>query len=704
MKQVIKIDKEKCVNCHRCISVCPVKFCNDGAGDSVHLNPDLCIACGACIKACSHGARYPVDDFDEAMELLAAGEKVVAIVAPSVAANFPDSYLSLNSWLKEKGVAAVFDVSFGAELCVRSYLEYLKTTDRYPVIAQPCPVIVNYIEHYQPTLIPYLAPAHSPMMHTIKMIRTFYKKYAGHRVIAISPCVAKKHEFVSCGEDVLNVTMFSLAGYLSDNSVDLSLYPKIDYDNDPAERAVLFSSPGGLTETVIRENPSLRDRIRKIEGAHTVFSYLNELTDIVDTEYSPVLVDCLNCELGCNGGTGTLLYKEKRDVLEYKIKKRAEDARKRYLSRLPFNEEPSRVLKNTISKYWQPGIYMREYKAKSEDMESLVLDVDDSVIVEIYKELKKDSEADIKNCSACGYRSCREMAIAIYNGLNRADNCYLYRLKQQDESRMQLMEEKVFHQELIMALHTVIEGFRRAVSALDTDVMLSSARAIETARERLLRSVEEMVSALTKSQINIDSASSRIAMIKEQIDVASVKVEKLRERSSFIADMVKLITEVADRTKLLALNASIEAAHVGELGKGFGVIAGEIRKLAHETIDSSKAVKEVASEILEDIREVEEYASREKTGIRESTDAVTEITSAIQQLLQESIASKELLNRIELSTRQQEDFFQNTAAIIEQMLHTAEKSLESRGGDVNVMELMGLAEQLGVSVDIPSYN
>ncbi len=50
LKPVIYVDKDKCVNCHRCISVCPSKMCNDGTGDYVSLKPELCLGCGHCIE------------------------------------------------------------------------------------------------------------------------------------------------------------------------------------------------------------------------------------------------------------------------------------------------------------------------------------------------------------------------------------------------------------------------------------------------------------------------------------------------------------------------------------------------------------------------------------------------------------------------------------------------------------------------------
>jgi Pyruvate/2-oxoacid:ferredoxin oxidoreductase delta subunit len=127
---VIKIDEEKCVNCHACIAACPVKYCNNGAGEKVRVNHQLCIGCGHCIHACTHHARLIVDDSELFFSALDKREKIIAIVAPAAASNFPGQYLNLNGYLKSRGVEAVFDVSFGAELTVFSYVKYIKEKNR----------------------------------------------------------------------------------------------------------------------------------------------------------------------------------------------------------------------------------------------------------------------------------------------------------------------------------------------------------------------------------------------------------------------------------------------------------------------------------------------------------------------------------------------------------------------------------------------
>jgi iron only hydrogenase large subunit-like protein len=214
LSKVINVVKDKCVNCHACISTCPVKFCNVASGDYVEVNEDLCIGCGNCLTSCTHGARVGIDDFPAFIADVARKVPLVAIAAPAVAANFPGTFLQLNTWLKSLGVRAVFDVSFGAELTVLSYLHYVQEKKPATVIAQPCPAIVSYIQLYKPELIPYLAPVDSPMLHTVKMIREYFTQYRDCRIVVISPCFAKKREFdeTLSGETVYNITYKSISG------------------------------------------------------------------------------------------------------------------------------------------------------------------------------------------------------------------------------------------------------------------------------------------------------------------------------------------------------------------------------------------------------------------------------------------------------------------------------------------------------------
>ena len=165
------------------------------------------------------------------------------------------------------------------------------------------------------------------MHHIMQMVRREYHQYSAHKLAVISPCIAKKREFEAIGLGDYNVTMQSLESYFRDHHVDLSKFPEAEFEGPPAERAVLFSSPGGLKETLERWNPGASRATRKIEGPRTVFPYLDELSKSVDEGIAPLLVDCLCCEKGCNGGTGTPGRKMGLDQLEHLVSERAKEAR-----------------------------------------------------------------------------------------------------------------------------------------------------------------------------------------------------------------------------------------------------------------------------------------------------------------------------------------------------------------------------------------
>jgi len=454
--EIVGVDNEKCVNCHNCISVCPVKYCNDGSGDYVSVNPFMCIGCGSCIRKCSHGARFWVDDFGRFMEDVAAGHKMVAVVAPSIAANFPSTYLNLNGWLKSLGVIEVFDVSFGAELTVKSYIEFLNTNpDKTPVITQPCPAIVTYIEMYLPELLPYLAPVDSPMVHTMKMIRHYYPEFADAKLAVISPCLAKKREFFETKLGDYNIGFQSLQSYFEKNGVDLKKCQAKQYANPPAERAVGFSTPGGLLRTAERWTPGISELSRKIEGEH-IYSYLDTLEQSIRNGTAPLIIDCLNCGSGCNNGPLTVTDATPVDDMEKTVQKRSHQVEQFYAesSSAPQGHDATGQLDAILSKYWEKGLYTRKYCDMSINNRIVIPSQDE--LSKIYKSMRKNSQSDIYNCSACGYGTCENMAIAIYNGLNRPENCHFYLAAEANLKHAQISENE---KRLRTILSTTTAGF-----------------------------------------------------------------------------------------------------------------------------------------------------------------------------------------------------------------------------------------------------
>jgi len=634
LDRLIRVDESKCFDCHACMSECPTRFCMDASGNTVVINHDLCIGCGHCINICTHGARYVVDSLDKLENDLKRGEKVVAIVAPAAASVYPgDNYLRLNGWLKSIGIEAVFDVSFGAEVTALTYVNYIKQQKPKMVIAQPCPAIVNYIEIYHPELLPYLAPIDSPMLTTIKMIREFFPQYRTHKVAVISPCVAKQREFSETGLGDYNVTMVHLNEGLEAMKVDLRSFPVTQYDGPSAERAVMFPIPGGLLDVMERFLPGLRRSTRKIESPNLVYPYLTELAkDITNPDIDmPLLVDCLNCEDGCVGGPGTGNWKQTMDELESPIRKRSKSVEK---SLNPHNRPG--VLKkynDMLKNYWRPNLYTRLYHDRSGN--NNIKQPNDKQLWDIYHGLKKENERDLLDCRACGYPTCREMAVALHNKLNKRENCMHYNMALlTDEKKTTVYINQQLKTHISRSLD-LIEAITGLVDKLNTNIN-TQAQAVD---ESSVVTGQVVTSLKDTSELSRQKREAVLELIEnagkgqEAMKETILSVRNISESVDGIASTIKIISVIASNTNLLAMNAAIEAAHAGDAGQGFAVVADEIRRLSESTRENSRGISQTLSNIIAGINTTSRRTSDTGNLINEMSVEVNGFASTMTELI-----------------------------------------------------------------------
>lgn len=614
---------DNCIGCNKCISVCPVLTANKAVVRNgkarIEVNSEQCINCGACFDACEHNARAFKDDTERFFEDLKKGERISLLLAPAFLANYPNEYGTVLGGLKELGVNRIISVSFGADITTWAYINYITQNKYYGGISQPCPAIVNYIEHYVPELLPNLMPVHSPMM----CAAIYAKKYEHitDKLAFISPCIAKKNEIEdpnNYGYISYNVTFDHLMKYVRENNIGgRNATDEIEYG-----LGSIYPMPGGLKENVywFCGNDVF---IRQIEGEKHAYAFLQDYKNrVIKGKELPFMVDALNCGSGCLYGTGVEEEKTKSDDTLYEIQKIKKNSTKPSGGPWAVKSTPAQRLKLLNRQFSKLNLndFIRVYTDKSHGHE---INKPDSIQADsIFNQMNKITREQRKiNCGACGYESCEQMAAAIFNGCNHKDSCIHYIKDEVEEQGRQAAEAN-------------IEISRRS------DMIAEVARELNEDLESLDLSVKQMAEGNSN---NAEESTEITSSMAEVVDFC----ERLKNSFSDIVGLLgnlesnnNAVSSIASQTNLLSLNASIEAAHAGAAGKGFAVVAEEIKNLSEKSraaaVDSNSNKEQIstAMDLLLDesdrLLEIVDSVNERMTNLAASTEEIAASTDTVK--------------------------------------------------------------------------
>ncbi len=317
------IDPHKCKNCGMCVPVCPYqaitklivpceKACPVDAiakdeNGQVIIDFEKCIFCGKCVGACPFSAVHEKSQIIDVLKNIAAGKKVIAMIAPAIMGQFECSPQQLKAALLKLGFSDVYEVAQGADVTTRNeareFEQRLEEGAEF-MTTSCCASYNQFVEKHLPQLKPFVSDTKTPLYYTAEIVK---KENPEAVTVFFSPCVSKRLEIFENSNVNYMLNFGELEAWFEAESIELEKCKKSEFKVQASAQGRNFPVSGGVASAVQALLPEdLPVQAKIINGLDK--DTIKNLKSYAQSGMCDCgnLIEVMACEGGCLGGNAKI--------------------------------------------------------------------------------------------------------------------------------------------------------------------------------------------------------------------------------------------------------------------------------------------------------------------------------------------------------------------------------------------------------------
>ncbi|WP_431028186.1 methyl-accepting chemotaxis protein [Lysinibacillus sp. LZ02] len=252
-------------------------------------------------------------------------------------------------------------------------------------------------------------------------------------------------------------------------------------------------------------------------------------------------------------------------------------------------------------------------------------------------------------------------------------------------------EVTAMSEDMVKRIEMLAQGASQAAvlgeeSAIAMEETAKSVQTIAESTHSLHNQAMNTQGIASTGDTTLKTAENQMEVIQQSSDITNERIQQLSLQSEEINNISKIITAIADQTNLLALNAAIEAARAGEHGKGFAVVADEVRKLAEESKESANKIGELTSIIQKDTKAAESAVQTTVKNVSEGVTYIQNAQSSFNEIVEAVTSMVDQIADVSASAEQISASTQEVAASVNEMSQNAKYAAGETGGMASVTE------------------